>query len=467
MRRRLLGFSGLLLAAGLLAACSSQPAGQGAQPGVNVQGTLTDPCGQPIAYTTVYVPGHAPTLTDAQGHFAISNVQTPYDLVIEGVTLVRMGYADANLLVFRGLTKAQLSITAWRPGQKYCSGRSVIAGTLTSDRGSGPHYGVAAMAAGFVAAQTRDFSDNPDSYSLTLHYPAGTSQATLFAAEWEGNRKKASSFLGYQAYAVTLDDNVDQDITFDESNLTTGTLEVTLQAPPVYTLESLEHSLAYQGQDTGLVTHSVYYYHDQTTPSFPEEVKTLVAPDVSAMLKATASYGRGGYKGLGTGAPVPTGIQDVGGEATVWKRVASDAGSATLSFPDPVIPLVPLSGAQIDPKATFRWQGPEGAVNLVWFYLENDWSDLLVQVVTAGHELSLPSFPDLGVGAQGYARGVWWVLGFGLPGISDADGLADRSAEIAKFYKKPTSIVGDEGYLVFSRNGYFLLPGASAGGGRP
>ena len=70
------GFLALMGAATLLilAACGGQ---QAQTSGQTVSGKLVDICNQPLAYTTVMVPGHDPVLTGADGTFTIENVQTP------------------------------------------------------------------------------------------------------------------------------------------------------------------------------------------------------------------------------------------------------------------------------------------------------------------------------------------------------------------------------------------------------
>ncbi|GEM90331.1 carboxypeptidase-like regulatory domain-containing protein [Oceanithermus desulfurans] len=472
-RRMFLG----ALAAGLLlvAGCSTQQA-QGPV-GVEVQGTLVDLCGQPVPYNTVYVPGSDPVLTDAEGHFTITGVQTPYDLVINNVYLSEFaGEGDASLLVVRGLTRTDPYLAVNPRNGSSCASASV-AGTLTPASPSDITT-KEAVALLLPPYRNRDFSYD-DTFFTSLRFdPALAGDATLLGLRWQTDADDnavafsdpARSDLGAAVASVTLQDGGDvtgQTLALSPEGISTRTVTASTELSAVMSLAEVGHYVTYQGEDTRIRTGRFSIDGGTAETSFSFAAPT--GSDLGSLISAEAYYGegRGIFKSLGNTTPLD--LSSIDGSVVVWRQVPSEGDAVTLSFPDPVVPYAPVSGSVVKPCETvFRWTGPEGALYDVVFGLWFPSTDqsLAVEVLTADTELAIPSYADLG-GVPDANAYVWWFLqaaaGEALP--TSVDEVASAAgAQTAAAMNMGYALPGASGYRFWVDAGQFSFPDTQAPG---
>ncbi|WP_456476112.1 hypothetical protein [Oceanithermus sp.] len=456
-----------VLAAGLLlvAGCNTQTQG-----GVEVQGTLVDLCGQPIPYNTVYVPGSDPVMTDAEGHFTITGVQTPYDLVINNAYLSDIAAeGDASLLVVRGLTKTDpyLAVNPWNGSS--CASASV-AGTITP---ASPSDITTKEAVALLLPPYRDdYFSYDDTFSTSVRFdPALAGDATLLGLRWQtdedGNAvafsDPARDDLGVAVTTTVLQDGDEVtglELALSPDGIGTRTVTASTQLPAVMSLSRVEHYLTYQGEDTRIRTASFLYKDgtDETSFSFAGPTGS----DLGSLVSAEASYGEGGsFLSLDSAAPLD--LSNIRGSAMVWRQVPADDDAVTLSFPDPVVPYAPVYGSVVKPGETvFRWTGPEGALYDAVFGLWFPSTDfyLAVEVLTADTEVTIPSFADLG-GVPDTNAEVWWILqaaaGEALP--ASVDELASSAgAQAVATTNMGRARPGASGYFFLVDAGWFSFP---------
>ncbi|WP_457634300.1 hypothetical protein [Oceanithermus desulfurans] len=453
--------AGLLLVAG----CNTQTPS-----GVEVQGTLVDLCGQPIPYNTVYVPGSDPVLTDAEGKFTITGVQTPYDLVINNVYLSDIAAeGDASLLVVHGLTKTDPYLAVNPRNGSSCASASV-AGTITP---ASPSDITTKEAVALLLPPYRDYAFSyDDTFSTSLRFdPALAGDAALLGLRWQtdgdGNAVAFSdpnrSDLGAAVATVTLQDGGDvsgQTLALSPEGIATRTVTASAQLPSVMSLSRVEHYLTYQGEDTRIRTAQFSFKGGTEETSFSFAGPT--GSDLGSLISAEADYGEGG-RFLSLDGAAPLDLSDISGNVMVWQRVPADGDAVTLSFPDPVVPYAPVSGSVVKPGETvFRWTGPEGALYDVVFGLWFPATDqgLAVEVLTAGTELTIPSFADLG-GVPDTNAYVWWFLqaaaGEALPASVD-DAASAAGAQAVAAMNLNNARPGASGYLFWVDAGQFSFP---------
>ncbi|WP_456413128.1 hypothetical protein [Oceanithermus profundus] len=445
------------LAAGLLllAGCGNQNAG-----GFQVQGKLLDLCGQPLPYKTVFVPGHDPVLTAEDGSFTINGVAAPYDLVISNAYLMPEGVQEVPVLVYKGLTKPDPVVwanDAAAPRNETCAHASA-SGAITPAQTTDDFRNGAALVVGPYVGGGEFAYDASPNYDVGVYFDpdlAGENNATLFGIQWQRDTatNDATSFLAAKKLTVSLGDGdaLGQDLALTE--IGSRDLNVSVQLPGVMDLDQVEHHVTVDGVALPFATAQMNA--DEAGADGGFAMAGPVGEGLGSLVVATASYGGGGlFLGGAYGALDLTGIY---GDAGVWQQAAADSNDVALSFPDPVVPIVPLNGATIDPDTTFRWAGPEGTLYDVVFILDLR-PDVSVEVVTTEPQLQLPDLNGMGMRIDSAFRGYWLLAALGgeaVPGSVDELASASARSALVPFYLEYSAPQGSAGYFFFVDAGGF------------
>jgi len=456
------GFLALMGAATLLilAACGGQ---QTQTSGQTVSGKLVNMCNQPLAYTTVMVPGHDPVLTGADGTFTIENVQTPYDLIVNNATLAPEGRAYLSLLVYEGLTKTDpyLMVIPTRGSTTDSCAEASVKGDITPAN-EDDYYATA-----FVLPPYADYDEpwydsgtSTVSYSMDLEYdPAAAGAATLLGVGWRRDADNKVQFYGADEQEITLTssggDLGTKNLDLTQNELGNRDLEVSVQLPSLMSLYKVYHYLTLNGVNLPIETESVSPEDNQTT-------FTLTGPTgagLGSLVSAQARYGSRLIKSLAATSPLD--LSNIRGKVWVWQRIGADTSSATLSFPDPVIPVSPLSGATINKDTAFRWIGPDGLLYNVLFHMEQFYGpDIAVDVVTNNSEVRIPDLSSLGLSLENVVYGEWLISaahGDNIPATVDDLASSDSAQYLPSFYVSDGA-PGESGYTFTVEAGTFFFP---------
>ncbi len=464
------GFLALMGAATLLilAACGGQ---QAQTSGQTVSGKLVDICNQPLAYTTVMVPGHDPVLTGADGTFTIENVQTPYDLIVNNATLAPRGMymrgPELSLLVYEGLTKADpyLMVIPTRGSTTGSCAEASIEGNITPAN-ENDDYATAFVLPPYVDYDEPwyDSGTSTVSYSMDLEYdPAVAGTATLLGVGWRRDADNKVQFYGADEQEITLTssggDLGTKNLDLTQNELGNRDLEVSVQLPSLMNLYKVYHYLTLNGVNLPIETESVSPEDNQTT-------FTLTGPTgagLGSLVSAQARYGGGLIKSLAGSAPLD--LSDMEGRVWVWQRVdnGTNNASVTLNFPDPVIPVTPLNGSTIDPaNTTFHWVGPNDhpLYNVAFIMLSEYGPDSMIDVVTNSDEIHIPDLSSLGLTFDNSIEGVWFlsaVHGQNLPDTVDDLASSDSAQYLPSFYASDIAPT-ESGYSFTAFAGWFMFP---------
>lgn len=451
------------LAAGLLllAGCGQQGAG-----GTTVEGKLVDLCGQPLPYKTVFVPGHEPVLTAEDGSFTLTGVETPYDLVVSNAYLFPDVRERAAVLVYRGLTKSDPVVwanDASRPRRDTCAHASA-SGAITPARTTDEYRnGVALMAGPYVEGEEYAYDEN---YDVGLYFNpdlAGENNGVLFGIQWrrDTDTNDAIEFLAAKKLTVSLEDgtSLSQDLALDQEGIEVSSrdLSVDVQLPGVMDLEGVEHYVTVGGKT--LPFETAYMDANEADGDGRFAMVGPVGEGLGSMLRAGALYGGGGgfYSAEGVGT---LDLGSIAGAAIAWQQAAADSGEVTLGFPDPVVPIVPVSGATINLDTVFAWSGPEGALYDVVWVVDQYGDDFSIEVITTDSRLELPDLSGMGLRFDN-ARYVYWVVaalgGEAVPADVDALASEEAAGALVPLYLDEGTPPAGSGYLCFVDAGEFAF----------
>ena len=422
-------FIGIAAFLALLFTGCGAPQGSGS---VTVEGTLIDPCGQPQPYTTVYIPGQEPALSDAEGHFTFTDVASPYDLVVAGAHLLNDRPSRISVLVYQGLTRTDPVIVAAtdRHTLAGCE-RMSVSGSIEPVRDSAAYRNGVGIVAGQAAAGGNFAYDADPAYELSLAYEPGVSKASLFAMQWRRDTSNwdAVEYLGYTRRQITLDgEELTQDLNLS-TPMGSRPVRVTLAAGAPLPLESIGQFVSVDGENLNIRTSRMY------PPEAENGVYNFVAPvadGVQPLMVARTYYG----SEVEAGSVGGRSLEGVGAEILFWKRAAADEDSIEMTMPDPVVPIAPLAGSQlIDFEgARFSWAGPEGAVYDSIFDLGR--TGYSIEVVTASTSIEIPNLRDVGLAYRNdrIDRVRWRIYALGGEGApTSVDEVAEGSSRAFVF----------------------------------
>ena len=442
-------FLGMLAAVLLVVSgCGTQGSGK-----ATLQGKLVNLCGSPIAYKTVYVPGHDPVLSDADGSFTVEDVAAPYDLVIANAYFLEDETGETPILVYQGLTEMEPTVAVRTFGDADKDGCNyvTVGGSLSSED-AGTNYAVVTSTDYSVSKITASWQEE-NTYSLN-QYVAPGDRVYLQSLFWnEGDDGQIATFVG-EAHDSFVSNGEDATKNLQFAPITTGSASVSVTAPVGVIFSSVRHYAYVEGYPAAVQLETK---KDSDAVDGKIAFATPNAEGWGSLFFAT------GKIGLETESVTGSGIATTRGDVGVWRRVP-DNGSAEvdMQLPDPLVPIVPLNGATIDSGSSFSWMGPEDAVYFASFNLRYDGGSASIQVITKNTSLTLPDLASLGLNMDGVGKG-YWLVGYwksnGLPDSVDEAATLESVRKLALLWNGayPT----DEGEIGFALGGFFLFAGES------
>jgi hypothetical protein len=371
-------------------------------------------------------------------------------------------FESIPVLVYKGLTRTDPVIWASdanAPRNDRCA-LARASGAITPAQTSDAYRNGAALVVGpYVGGDDFSYDDDP-SYEVSLYFDpalAGENNATLFGIQWQRDTStaNATAFLAAKKLTVSLGDGDALNRDLELGAIDSRDLSVSVALPGVMTLDEVTHHVTVDGVALPFETASLDADEAGADGDF-----ALVGPvgeGLGSMVTAEAHYGGGGFF-LG-GAYETLDLSDVNGFALVWRQAAADANDVALSFPDPVVPVAPLSGSTIDPETIFRWVGPEGALyDVVFAFDQRRGLDFSIEVITTEPQLQLPDLSGLGAFYEGDFSSYWLIVALGggsVPAGVDDLASADARAAIVPFFLQTGTPQGNEGYLFFVEAGRF------------
>ena len=448
----------------LLAGCGGQ--GTGA---TKVEGKLVDTCGQPISYKTIYVPGHDPVMTDAEGEFVIPDVQTPYDLVVANAYLAPgvRDRADVSILVYKGLTTSEPLIWAKDLDKKpndSCVSASASVALKSSKTGTDYENGAALLLPPYMNGTTFA-ADSSATISLKFD-PDLAGEAPLFGIQWkkDPDTGDATAFVGAKSISVSLDDgsSIQKELELDEAGMGSRSMVVSVEAPAVMRVDGIGNYVSVDGTTLKIQTAQL-----DSSEAGEDGTYSIVVPEadgVGSTVFSSAEYGDARAIKEASALDISTTMGFVG----VWQAVPATGHEMTVSFPEPLVPVAPLNGATIDPASTtFSWSGHEGDVYEAIFDLHTTGPEVVVEVVTTEPQLQLPDLGGLGLTFDSLDQGEWFVIDFGgalSPGSVDDFTSREGFSLLAPIYMEedgPFSAQADA-YFMEVFGGEFTGPAGNA-----
>lgn len=334
-----------------------------------VQGTVVDFSGAPFAGATVFVPGKAPTQSDASGHFTISGVTTPYELLMIGTDSNGIRIAQD----FQGLTSATPTLVEiWaQSGGSNASLGTTVSGNLTGAGDGGIDVELFGNGVSWSGQ-----SYGPGTYSGTASYAAAPTTASALALETVSLDDGGFTFPRFgRRDGIVLDGGPTVSADIALAPITTGSLEVSA-------------SLADGGNFTGSV---LLRTDDQGRVSLPGLAGTSSAvigvPQVGSVTPASLL--------LQVSATEPA------GQSVFQLSAPLTATSLTVPHMAPPLFISPVTNATgVTAQTIFSWQpatNPLGAAGYLVFMQPQTSGSTQYYVFTQATQTKIPDLSPVGV----------------------------------------------------------------------
>ncbi len=356
-------------------------------PIITVAGQILDVAGMPVANAPVAI-GTQKTTTDANGHFTIAGVTTPYDLVT-----VTVWNGEQLCIELRGLTRTDPTI-AFTTGDPPLVNQARVAGNLSGGdplSTSGDYTYV--VIGSPVTRQAAPVVDNPFDMLLEWSGPtsfSGNLHALQFAAD--GFSQPPTSYKGYGTKTgVTVTHGTTQsgqDLTLD--SVSTANLSGSITLPSAaYSLTSMYLTLTF---DDGA------------------SIPLFNWADSALAFNYLMPSGIGATGNLGVTATV-TGAQSVASAS----GLAPNTSGVSLEVHAAALQLLPAEASTgVTTDTDFTWTAFDGGLYFVYFYPDSggdyDYPPTLPAyiVVTSGTTTKIPDLVALGIG-QGLPTGTGYT----------------------------------------------------------
>jgi hypothetical protein len=378
--------SGVLIAVPLLWAC-----GDGVGPGdtITVRGTVLDIRFRPLAGASVLVTGLTPVTADADGHFSISGVKTPYQIAAAETSTPAASIYDGLTADSVALVVPVGSLFASQPHQ------ATLSGTVTGGSGypePSDHKSILLFESPETALKGYA-SGSSGAYQMKPRWAGpGATTGTLHALQWrfDSATQLPTGYTGYGTRAgVTLTDGAaltGQDIQMGP--VSGGSLSGTVTLPGGYALTGKTLSAVFATSlapawtlfyDVTNATSFAYVTPNPGGASFSLEVDAQAGGAFVTATKSGLSFNATGVSVVLPAAPVLGGLEDgatgVGAGARVsWSRMSGavyvvgimpSAGQGTQYFvltgdTTATIPDLTSLGVRLTPRTEYEW-GVAGA----------------------------------------------------------------------------------------------------------
>jgi len=367
-------------------------AGGGTGGSFTVAGTVVTEAGVGVANANVGIGGQW-TTTDTSGHFSISNVTTPYDLITVFTSPSKAG------LVYKGLTRADPTIVEPGPSMDTLH-TAKVHGSLTGGNSLGSSSTVTNVAFGSPEsmANTTNVTSNP--FELTVRWPGpSTTTGTMHALQYTaGVTGLPAAFTGYGERAnvsTTSSATTDgQDLVM--SAVTSGNLSGTITLPA---FGQLQQKSAYAMLADGA---GFWIGSDATSsPAFNYLTPASIGATMSVIVTTT-------------------GLNNSTSSLTV-NGLTANAASVSVNIQAPPAQAQPAAGGTgVTTNTDFTWTQFSGGVHLVAFTPANSMNPKF-WVVTTGTTAKIPDLSAQGLGLPtGGATYAWSVYAFAPFASSDA-----------------------------------------------
>ncbi len=400
----------VLLAGGCLndhSSVNSGPAGTH-----SVTGKVVGANGQPIPEVPVVVPEHPPSVTDGNGNFTITDVSTPYTLVV-----VDGRYKRA--LVYRGLTRPDPTLT-WLGSSPGTPHEGTLQGSLIPWSAVSPDVRTTARVAFSSSAVASDAPVNLDSGSFSIHnswFGPTSITGTIYALSWSYDANSLPTTFEYFGRRTNValgagQTNTNQDATLNV--VPTGFVSGTTSVSAGYTITSLRVYAVFEARA------GIMFLNDSSPgPTFLYNAPGV--PGVTLMLLAIASKPSGEIvESFISGLPVS----------------ASNVAVQLPAAPGLILPVENASG--VDSRTPFMWTPSNGGVHLLEINSSAPAASTFI-VLTSASQDSIPDLSWAGLSLPLSTAYQWAVLR--IAPFASVDAAAGPSGTL-QFVANPYAFTG-------------------------
>ena len=345
---------------------SGNPDGGGGNTTVN--GQVLDNLGIGRGGATVIVGGKTAT-TDATGHFTVSGIATPYDVVIIAPA------PDKAATIYSQLTRTDPKLLDLDVNNGPAHS-ATVGGTITGgDAFPTPDGEFSAVSWGSPESSTGNYANANGSYSFSVDWSGPTSiTGTLRGLQWTIDSN--GTVTGYHSHgtqtgvAITANNNI-SNANVVVGAVQTGTVSVTITPPGTHQIAERDLTLNFA---------------DGTY--FP----------VSADGLSDTTYNVPVPTGIGATATVrATAFEGDAGTVSIAQANLQPGGSTTLSLPNPAIATAPADGATgVDTNTDLVWTPVAGGIHVL--FLTGAGNDPGYAIVSGGTRTRIPDLSAQGLG---------------------------------------------------------------------
>ena len=378
----------------------------------SVTGRVVGANGQPIPEVPVVVPGHPPSVTDGNGYFTITNVSSPYTLVV-----VDGKYKRA--LVYRGLTRPDPTLT-WLGSSPGTPHEGTLQGSLIPWSSVSPGVRATARVAFSSSAVASDAAVNLDSGSFSLHnswFGPPSITGTIYALTWTYDVNNLPTTFEYFGRRTNVPLGAGQTNTNQDDTLNvvpTGFVSGTTSVPAGYTITSLRVYAVFESRAGIMVLNDF-----SPSPSFFYSAPGV--PGVTLMLLTIASKPSGEIvESFISGLPVS----------------ASNVAVQLPAAPGLILPIDNASG--VNSRTPFMWTPSSGGVHLLEINSSAPGASTFI-ILTSALQDSIPDLSWAGLSLPLSTAYQWAVLR--IAPFASVDAAAGPSGTL-QFVANPYAFTG-------------------------
>jgi hypothetical protein len=350
---------------------------------ITVAGKVIDNNLRPLAGATIII-GAQNTASDSTGHFSISNVTPPYDLIGFATTPTKIG------VLYKALTRPDPTILV--PESKPAPNSGTVTGALSGGDPLGTAGEQTEVAWGSPETPffgpTSSVSSNP--YTLTIQWGGPTSTTgTIHALQWAVSGNLPTSYKGYGTKTSVGVSN----------SATTLNADIAMSAPSASSVGG-----------TITAPAGLTIANKSLAIAFADNATISLGSDSSS--STSFSYPFPGN--TGGNATVAASASSAGGDVAVQqlKGIAPGTSNVSIAIPTPVSAITPAdSGTGITTSTDFTWAPLTGGVHIL--EILGPGSSPSYYVFTAAATAKIPDLSGQGLGLPAATMYNWQVLAVG------------------------------------------------------